>query len=149
MSIPTHWCGSMILHIHTMNQWPTCISGTLHMTTIPVVGVNWKQAVAFSIWSTNLTEFTFGQQRTGFCTELPTAPGIGMGICSKRRHSPVECIPGEVPIHVIMEGCFLANFKPMRGNYTDDGWLYTAPVASFEPNDFGLVRYGWQRGRMD
>jgi formylglycine-generating enzyme len=26
----------------------------------------------------------------------------------------------------------------MRGNYTDDGWLYTAPAASYEPNDYGL-----------
>jgi len=36
------------------------------------------------------------------------------------------------------EGCFLANFKPLRGNYIDDGAAYTSAVASFEPNEFGL-----------
>lgn len=35
-------------------------------------------------------------------------------------------------------GCFLANFKPGRGNYDDDGYPYTAPVNSFLPNNFNL-----------
>ena len=32
----------------------------------------------------------------------------------------------------------LANFKPGRGNYTDDGGAYTVNVRSYFPNDFGL-----------
>jgi gliding motility-associated lipoprotein GldK len=36
------------------------------------------------------------------------------------------------------KGCFLANFKPLRGNYIDDGAVYTIKVASFEPNEYGL-----------
>lgn len=32
----------------------------------------------------------------------------------------------------------LANFKPLRGNYYDDGGIHTVPVVSYEPNDFGL-----------
>jgi formylglycine-generating enzyme required for sulfatase activity len=32
----------------------------------------------------------------------------------------------------------MANFKPGRGNYIDDGVAYTAPVYSYLPNDFGL-----------
>jgi sulfatase modifying factor 1 len=36
------------------------------------------------------------------------------------------------------EGCFLANFKPLRGNYSDDGGVTTLPVGSYEPNEFGL-----------
>jgi gliding motility-associated lipoprotein GldK len=35
-------------------------------------------------------------------------------------------------------GCMLANFKPGRGNYYDDGFAYTAPVASYFANDWGL-----------
>jgi sulfatase modifying factor 1 len=35
-------------------------------------------------------------------------------------------------------GCFLANFKPGRGNYDDDGYPYTAPVNAFLPNNFNL-----------
>jgi sulfatase modifying factor 1 len=29
------------------------------------------------------------------------------------------------------KGCMLANFKPGRGNYYDDGFAYTAPVYSY------------------
>ncbi len=36
------------------------------------------------------------------------------------------------------DGCFLANFKPGRGAYDDDGHPYTAPVNSFLPNPFNL-----------
>src|SRR5690606_16885546 len=36
------------------------------------------------------------------------------------------------------KGCLMANFKPGRGNYIDDGAAYTAPVYSYFPNDFGL-----------
>lgn len=36
------------------------------------------------------------------------------------------------------DGCFLANFKPGRGAYADDGYPYTAPVNSFLPNPFNL-----------
>src|SRR5690554_6455351 len=36
------------------------------------------------------------------------------------------------------QGCFLANFKPLRGRYADDGGLRTMTVGSFAPNDFGL-----------
>ena len=35
-------------------------------------------------------------------------------------------------------GCFLANFKPVRGDYAADGALYTVEAKSYEPNDFNL-----------
>jgi gliding motility-associated lipoprotein GldK len=36
------------------------------------------------------------------------------------------------------KGCFLANFKPLRGNYTADGGLRSVKVASYNPNAYGL-----------
>jgi gliding motility-associated lipoprotein GldK len=36
------------------------------------------------------------------------------------------------------KGCYLANFKPQRGNYAADGGLYTVPVDKYWPNDYGL-----------
>ena len=36
------------------------------------------------------------------------------------------------------DGCFLANFKPRRGNYTADGGIRTVKVASYNPNNWGL-----------
>ena len=35
-------------------------------------------------------------------------------------------------------GCFMANFKPLRGDYAADQALYTVEAKSFEPNDFNL-----------
>jgi gliding motility-associated lipoprotein GldK len=36
------------------------------------------------------------------------------------------------------QGCFLANFKPLRGNYADDGGVFPMRVASYQPNEWGL-----------
>ena len=36
------------------------------------------------------------------------------------------------------EGCFLANFKPNRGDYAADDALYTVEAKSYLPNDFNL-----------
>ena len=36
------------------------------------------------------------------------------------------------------KGCFYANFKPMKGNYLQDGNLITSRVGIYPPNEFGL-----------
>jgi sulfatase modifying factor 1 len=36
------------------------------------------------------------------------------------------------------KGCLLANFKPGRGNYPEDGGFYTVRADAYWPNDFGL-----------
>jgi len=35
-------------------------------------------------------------------------------------------------------GCFMANFKPVRGDYAADQALYTVEAKSYEPNDYSL-----------
>ena len=35
-------------------------------------------------------------------------------------------------------GCYLANFKPLRGNVTADGGFYTLKVTEYSPNGFNL-----------
>ena len=35
-------------------------------------------------------------------------------------------------------GCFMANFKPLRGDYAADQALYTVEAKSFDPNGYGL-----------
>ena len=37
-----------------------------------------------------------------------------------------------------VKGCFLANFKPLRGNYLADGGLTTLIVGCYPPNHYGL-----------
>ena len=37
-----------------------------------------------------------------------------------------------------LNDCYLANFKPLRGNYSADGSVYTVIVAHYHANDWGL-----------
>ncbi len=64
------------------------------------------------------------------------------------------CILGAVPYTRNSKGCFLANFKPNRGNYSDDGGLYPVRADSYFANDFGLFNMAgnvseWTRNAYD
>ena len=47
------------------------------------------------------------------------------------------------------KGCFLANFKPNRGNYMDDGGMYPVRSDSYSPNDYGLYNMAGMRAIFD
>ena len=67
---------------------------------------------------------------------LPPALRNRMGICGtrpRRTHLPV----GRRSFKE-RKGCFYANFKPDRGNYTEDGNLITSRVGQYGANDNGL-----------
>ncbi|MCD6202542.1 MAG: SUMF1/EgtB/PvdO family nonheme iron enzyme [Bacteroidales bacterium] len=103
----------------------------------PVVGVTWKQANAFSIWRTKyLNDFLAGEGRY-FVQEyrLPTETEWEY---AARGGLELSMYPWGGIYTRNDKGCFLANFKPLRGNYIDDGALVTNKVGSYEPNEFGL-----------
>lgn len=103
----------------------------------PVVGVTWKQASAFSIWRTEFMNTSLRQEgmvdvhnyRLPLETEWEYAARGGFAL---------QMYPWGGPYTRNYKGCFLANFKPLRGSYIDDGEVYTAAAASFEPNEYGL-----------
>jgi formylglycine-generating enzyme required for sulfatase activity len=103
----------------------------------PVVGVNWHQAMAFSNWRTNLWRSERERNRMYFEGEftLPSETQWEYAARGGRTESPY---PWGGPYLVNKKGCYLANFKPQRGNYAADGGLYTVPVDRYWPNDFGL-----------
>ena len=51
----------------------------------------------------------------------------------------IRCIHGAVIIPRSKTDGFLANFKPMRGNYSDDGGKASIKVATYDPNGYGCM----------
>jgi len=103
----------------------------------PVVGVTWRQAQAFNSWRTRLYNTAAAQnkkeQRLNY--ELPSEAAWEY---AARGGKNGMAYPWGGPSARNARGCLMANFKPGRGNYMDDGAAYTAPVYSYWPNDFGL-----------
>lgn len=103
----------------------------------PVVGVNWKQARAFCIWRTQLLNSYLADNGNAFAQDfrLPTESEWEYAARGGLDLSPY---PWGGPYIRNSRGCFLGNFKPMRGNYMDDGGVYTVKATSYWPNDYGL-----------
>ena len=103
----------------------------------PVVGVDWHQAKAFCNWRTDLWRSERDRTKLYFEGEfrLPSEQQWEWAARGGRTEAPY---PWGGPYLVNKKGCYLANFKPQRGNYAADGGLYTVPVDRYWPNDYGL-----------
>ena len=103
----------------------------------PVVGVDWKQATAFCIWRTQLLN-NFLRSKGQPEVMAYRLPSEAEWEYAARGGLNQNIYPWGGLYTRNDKGCFLANFKPLRGRYGDDGGMYTMSVASFSPNDFGL-----------
>ena len=103
----------------------------------PVVGVSWKQATAFCIWRTQLLNEWLRERGSTMVNRfrLPTESEWEWAARGGLDLSPY---PWGGPYIRNSRGCFLGNFKPLRGNYIDDGGFHTVKINSYNPNDFGL-----------
>jgi formylglycine-generating enzyme len=102
----------------------------------PVVGVNYQQAKAFCAWRTSLRNNYTGGGTTSYNDfRLPTEAEWEWAARGGYEGNPY---PWGGPYTINDKGCYLANFKPNRGNYAADGGLTTVIVAHYPPNDFNL-----------
>ncbi len=103
----------------------------------PVVGVSWKQANAFCQWRT-LNKNGYQKERKRAFVNSFRLPSEAEWEYAARGGLQGATFPWGGPYAKNDRGCFLANFKPLRGDYAADQALYTVEAESFEPNDYNL-----------
>ena len=100
----------------------------------PVVGVTWEQAQAFCNWRNKMYHDLSKMPRAQEY-RLPTEAEWEYAARGGRHNS---AYPWGGPYIRDAKGCFMANFKPLRGNYTEDGYFIPSTVGTYDPNDYGL-----------
>ncbi len=104
----------------------------------PVVGVTWEQAKAFCQWRTlNKNSYQKSKKGAAFVNSF-RLPSEAEWEYAARGGLQGATYPWGGYYAYNDRGCFLANFKPMRGDYAADQALYTVEAKSFEPNDYNL-----------
>ena len=103
----------------------------------PVVGISWSQAVAFCNWR---TKFKNGYQRDKGKPNVSRfrLPNEAEWEYAARGGIPSGTYPWGSPYLLNDRACFLANFKPLRGDYAVDQAVYTVEAKSYLPNDYNL-----------
>ena len=103
----------------------------------PVVGVSWKQAKAFTQWRT-LYHNSYRRSKGDHDVPSYRLPTEAEWEYAARGGLPSASYPWGGPYTKNDRGCFMANFKPLRGDYAADQALYTVEAQSYEPNDYNL-----------
>ena len=103
----------------------------------PVVGVTWNQAKAFAAWRTLYKNANQKKRDREFVNSF-RLPSEAEWEYAARGGIQGGDFPWGGPYTKNDRGCFLANFKPLRGDYAADQALYTVEANSYEPNGFNL-----------
>ncbi len=119
----------------------------------PVVGVSWKQARAFCQWRT-LYHNGYQKKRGRQPVNTYRLPSEAEWEYAARGGLQGGTYPWGGPYAKNDRGCFMANFKPLRGDYAADQALYTVEVDAYDPNDFNLYNMAgnvseWVNGSYD
>jgi sulfatase modifying factor 1 len=104
----------------------------------PVVGVSWYQARAFCHWKTKMKNDYLRSRKQPEKVPSFRLPTEAEWEYAARGGIDGATYPWGGPHTTSDRGCFLANFKPVRGNYAVDGALYTVEAYSYNPNGYGL-----------
>jgi len=119
----------------------------------PVVGVSWKQAQAFCQWRT-LNHNGYNRSKGSQPVNSYRLPSEAEWEYAARGGLQGATYPWGGPYTKNDRGCFMANFKPLRGDYAADQALYTVEADAYDPNDFNLYNMAgnvseWVNGSYD
>ncbi len=103
----------------------------------PVVGISWKQAKAFADWRTQYLN-AYNKEAGKSDAPIFRLPSEAEWEYAARGGLESAAFPWGGPFTKDDRACYLANFKPLRGDYAADEALYTVEADAYEPNDYGL-----------
>jgi gliding motility-associated lipoprotein GldK len=103
----------------------------------PVVGVTWKQAVAFCHWRSHIQNSYLEKKKFAVESDFRLPSEAEWEYAARGARSNSMYPWGNYYLRN-KKGCLLANFKPGRGNYAEDGGFYTVRADGYWPNDYGL-----------
>jgi formylglycine-generating enzyme required for sulfatase activity len=105
----------------------------------PVVGVSWNQARAFCDWRTKLQRDYRSRMNDTPAHDYRLPTESEWELAARGGHQAAIYAWGSYYTRNA-QGCFMANFKPLRGNYVADSdtRVTTTKTGSFDPNDYGL-----------
>ena len=104
----------------------------------PVVGITWAQAQAFCNWRTQVRNVYLSSKKNSTYESGFRLPIESEWEFAARGGYEYGKYPWGNPYPYSDRGCFLANFKPQRGDYALDGALYTTEAKSYKANGYGL-----------
>jgi sulfatase modifying factor 1 len=105
----------------------------------PVVGVTWAQAKAFCEWRTKQLNSYQEMIKMPMVMDYRLPTEVEWEYAARGGHQMTLYPWGDYYTRN-QEGSFVANFKPMRGNYVSDSEhnVTTTKVANFNVNSYGL-----------
>jgi gliding motility-associated lipoprotein GldK len=105
----------------------------------PVVGVKQSQAIAFCEWRTLYkNNYVKSKKKGRDLVNKFRLPSEAEWEYAARGGLQSATYPWGGPYTKNDRGCFLANFKPNRGDYASDNALYTVEAKSYDPNGYNL-----------
>ena len=119
--------------MHNDYFWHQAYSG------YPVVGVSWKQSKAFCAWRTLAkNSYIKSKKKRQDNVNSFRLPSEAEWEYAARGGIASAPYPWGGPYAKNDRACYLANFKPNRGDYAADGALYTVEAKSYDPNGYNL-----------